>query len=53
MLGICGGIRVLAKKRKHKERESVFRIGAGRPSGCKDIRGEDWRCANREYVYGN
>jgi len=26
---------------------------ADRSSGCKDIRREDWSCANREYVYGN
>jgi len=42
------------QKRKEKEEgESVIRMGADRSGGYKDIRGEDWSCSNREYVYGN
>jgi len=50
---ICSGIGAWAGGRREKEGESVHGMGGDILGGCKEIRGGDWSCADREYVYGS
>jgi len=44
---ICSGV---GKRKEGKGGESVHGMGADRPGGCKEIRGEGCSCADREQL---